>query len=81
MVEFNLWFESFILASIFAVLIITPCILVAILGRKLIDQLGQFPSKTSKLQMSIFIPLVLIEITTFVSFYLFAHIFTSPLPE
>jgi hypothetical protein len=81
MVEFNLWFESAILASIFAVLIIIPCVLVALLGRKLIDQLGHHPSKSSKLQMSILIPLVLIEILTFASFYLFAHFFTSPLPD
>ena len=65
MIPFNLWTESFIFASVYAVIILVPCVLVAWIGRKMIRQLGQYPSKTPAIQMSIFIQLVAIEVATF----------------
>ena len=77
MIEFNLWGESFIFAIVYAVLIIVPCILVVLLGRKMINQLGYFPTRTPIIQMSIFLKLVIVEVVTFVLLIGFYHFFAG----
>ena len=65
MIPFNLWSESFIFAVIFTFIVLVPCVLVMLMGKKMIQQLGRYPSKTPAIQMSIFVQLVVIEIVTF----------------
>ena len=65
MVEFNLWTEALIFGLVFAPMILIPCVLVALMGRKMIDQLGLYPSNTPIIQMSILWRLVGIELVTF----------------
>ena len=65
MIPFNLWSESLVFAVIFTFIVLVPCILVTFMGKKMIHQLGQYPSKTPAIQMSIFVQLVVIEIVTF----------------
>ena len=76
MVEFDLWKEAFIFAIVFAPIIIIPCVLVALMGRKMIDQLGMRPTQTPIIQMSIFGKLVAIEVVTFICFYAFLQFFS-----
>ncbi|MCA9399306.1 MAG: hypothetical protein KC618_06125 [Candidatus Omnitrophica bacterium] len=74
MVVFDLWAEAFIFSSVYAILIIIPCILVAIMGRKLIDKLGQYPTRAPLIHMEIFFKMIILEVLTFGSiivFYLF----------
>ncbi|MDP8213359.1 MAG: hypothetical protein P9X22_08770 [Candidatus Zapsychrus exili] len=74
MVEFNLWSESFIFSAMFSVIIIIPCIIIAALGKRTIESMGRYPSKTPTIQMGILIQLVVVEIITFLSltvFYIF----------
>ena len=59
------WVTSLIFVGIFAVIVFVPCALVTLLGRKMINRLGQQPSQTPFIQLSIFFPLVLIEVITF----------------
>ena len=77
MVEFNYWGETIVLALIYSTIIIIPCILVGLLGRKMINKLGYFPSKTPAIQMSIFLQLVVIEFATFGMLMGFYHFFSS----
>ena len=77
MVEFNLWKETFIFAMFFCPIVIIPCVLVALMGRKMIDQLGLYPSKTPIIQMSIFYKLIFIEVITFLSLVVFYHFFSG----
>lgn len=77
MVEFDLWSQAFIFAVVFIPIIMIPCILVCLIGRKMIDQLGMFPSQTPIIQMSIFGKLVLIEIVTFGLLLGFYQFFTA----
>jgi len=53
MEPFNLWAESVIFMTVFSVIIIVPCILVALIGRDMIDQIGYFPTKTPIIQILI----------------------------
>ena len=75
MVEFNLWGESFIFFLIFSMIMIIPCVFVALMGRKMIDRLGQYPTKTPIIQMSIFFPFVATVAITFFFLIGFYHMF------
>jgi len=76
MIEFNLWAETFIFAAIYMVIIIVPCVLVALIGTKMITQLGFYPTKTPVIQMGIFVQLIAVEAGTFLALLLFYHIFS-----
>jgi hypothetical protein len=76
MVEFNLWIESLIFGSIFSVIVIIPCVLVTILGKKMIYELGQYPTKTPVIQMSILFQLIVVEILTFICLLGFYNFFS-----
>ncbi|HNV24035.1 MAG TPA: hypothetical protein PLH56_06490 [Candidatus Omnitrophota bacterium] len=75
MVDFNLWIESFIFISVFSLIIIIPCVLVVIIGKKAIEDMGRYPTKISLIQMSIFLKLVVIEISTFTALLTFLRVF------
>lgn len=77
MIAFDLWTESFIFALIYSVLVIVPCILVTLLGRKMIDELGRFPSKTPVIQVNVFYKLVVVESMTFIFLIGFYHILSG----
>ena len=77
MVEFNLWRESFIFASVYSFIIIVPCILVAILGKKMINQLGNYPTQTPYIQLDIVLQLIIIEIVTFTLLIGFLQFFSE----
>ena len=77
MIEFDLWAESFIFGLVYTVIVVVPCVIVAIIGRNMINRLGTYPSQTPVIQMSILIRLVLLEIVTFALLLLFYHIFAA----
>lgn len=77
MVKFSGWGEIFIFIFILSCIVLIPCILVVMLGTKMINQLGRYPTKTPIIQMSIFFPLVLIEFFAFGAFVLFYNAFGS----
>ena len=62
---------------IFAVLIAVPCTGIAWLGKKLIDNLGKYPSKTPMIQTSIIFKLAFIEIVSFTLLLLFFKILVA----
>lgn len=74
MTEFNQWGEIFYFSLFFAPIILVPCALVALIGRKVIDKIGLHPTKTPAIQMGMVWWLILIELVTFallIAFYLF----------
>lgn len=77
MVVFNLWAESFIFCSVYAILVLVPCILVAIMGKNMINKLGQYPSRTPAIQMGVFLRLISLEVVTFGLLIGFYHIFSG----
>lgn len=76
MVEFNLWREAFILAIVFGIIITISCVLLGIIGTKMIDQMGRYPSKAPVIQLSIVGKLILIEIFAFGSLMIFYNVFS-----
>lgn len=55
---------AFIFVMIFFFLIAIPCVGMGWLGVNLINRLGQFPSKTQAIQMSVMLKLIVIEIVS-----------------
>ena len=75
--RFDQWIEAFIFASVFSLLIIIPCLLIVLVGRKMINRLGQYPSKTPAIQMSVLFQLVTIEIFGFFGLIAFYNFFSE----
>ena len=66
------WVGSLIFVGIWLVIIGLPCFCMAIIGKKLIDRIGYYPSQAPVIQMKYLVPLLFLEATTFlllVGFY------------
>ena len=70
------WVGSIIFCVVFGLIVIIPCIIIAIMGRKMINQMGQFPSQTPIIQMKVFLPLMVLEVVTFASLIGFYNVFS-----
>jgi hypothetical protein len=75
--RFQFWHEGLIFIGCFFVMVGLPCLLTAILGTKLIDNLGQWPSRSARLQLGICIQLLLVEIFTFAMLAAFYRVFSD----
>ncbi len=75
--KFGFWHEGLTFIGIFLFMVGVPCLIVAFLGTRLIDHLGQYPSRSAKLQMNVCVQLLLTEILTFGMLALFYHIFSD----
>jgi len=74
---FQYWHEGFIFIGLFVVMVGVPCFFTALLGTKLIESLGQYPSRSAKLQMGVCVQLLLVEIFSFMTLALFFHVFAE----
>jgi cytochrome c biogenesis protein CcdA len=77
MAKFTYWYEGFIFILIFSVIMAIPCVAIALLGSKLISNLGQYPTRSARLQLETALPLSGVMILTFGLFILFFHIFSD----
>lgn len=68
---------ALVFISIFYFLILIPCIAIGWVGKNLIYRLGQFPSKTPAIQMSILFKLVVIEVVSMSLMLVFFKILTA----
>ena len=75
--RFQYWHEGFVFIGIFLVIVGLPCFFTALLGTRLIDRLGNYPSRSAKLQMSVCIQLLVVEIISFMLLALVFHIFSD----
>ena len=62
-------------AIIFFIVIAIPCVGITWIGLGLLNRLGQYPSKTPAIQLSIVIKLVLVEVISATLIMLFFQIF------
>lgn len=73
---FRYWYEGFLFILFFIFIIGLPCFFVSYLGTKMINDLGNFPTKTAKIQVGILWKLLIVEVFSFGLFVLFFHIFS-----
>lgn len=72
--KFSYWQEGLVFSLVFLVVMAVPCVLISILGTRLIHSLGQSPTKGAKAQMDMALPLLGTMILSFgllVVFYKF----------
>ncbi|MBF0331795.1 MAG: hypothetical protein HQL17_07640 [Candidatus Omnitrophica bacterium] len=75
--NFQFWSEGFKFIGFVFVIVTVPCVAVAVLGTRLINHIGQYPTKSAKLQVGICLQLLAIEIVTFFMLALFFKIFSD----
>ena len=73
--KFQFWHEGFIFIGLFLVMIGVPCFFTAMLGTRLIDNLGQYPTHSAKTQMGICVQLFIVEVVGFVMLTFFFQFF------
>lgn len=73
---FKHWLEGFIFVGMFLVVMGWGCFFVAVLGAKMINDLGNFPTKSAQIQMAASWKIILIEVVTFAALIaLYAFLF------
>ncbi len=68
---------GFFFILVWFVIIGVPCIIISIIGCKMIAKVGQWPSKTPAIYKSVLWKLVIVEFSAFFILGLFYHIFTG----
>jgi hypothetical protein len=74
--HFQYWTEGLTLIGVMLFIVGVPCIAVAVLGTRLIDHIGQYPTKSARLQMSVCVQLLAVEIVSFLMLALFFKVFS-----
>lgn len=77
MIPFHLYKEAMVLSAVLGALILIPCLLVFFIGRGLINELGQYPSKSPLIHMSILIKIIPLQVLTFFALFGFLNVFTD----
>ena len=75
--RFEYWHEGFVFIGLFLVMVGVPCLLTGILGVRLIDRLGQYPTRSAKFQMGICIQLFIVEIIGIAMLVGFFRVFSN----
>ena len=72
---FKSWFEGLIFITSFSFIIAFPCIFVAFMGTKMINNLGNFPTRSAKIQTGTLWKLFIVEIIASLFLFVFYRIF------
>jgi hypothetical protein len=75
--HFQYWTEGVVFIGLMLFVVGVPCVAVALLGTKLIDHIGQYPTKSAKLQMGVCLQLLAVEIISFLVLAVFFKIFSD----
>ncbi len=73
---FRYWYEGVLFVSFFSLIIGLPCFFVAVLGSNMINHLGNFPTKTAKIQVGVLWKLFIVEVISFMLLMVFFRIFS-----
>ena len=72
---FAFWYEAVIFIFLFSVIVGLPCFGVAVIGSKMVNDLGNFPTKSAKIQKGACWKVLLIEMVSFFLLSVFYHVF------
>ncbi len=73
---FRFWYEGILFISYFALIIGLPCFMVSLLGTKMINDLGNFPTKSAKIQTVTLLQLFVVEIIASTMLFIFYRVFS-----
>ena len=77
MVQFNQWFEGLIFFLVFSSVIVIPCVFLAVIGRKMAKDLGQYPSKTPEIVLKSFPSVVGLSLMAFAGLFIILLVFSD----
>lgn len=72
---FSYWYEGILFVLFFSLIIGLPCFFVAVWGSKMINDLGNFPTKTANIQVGVLWKLFIVEVISFGILAAFLRIF------
>lgn len=72
---FKYWHEAFIFVIIFSVLVIVPCYFIATFGAKMINEMGNFPTRAEEIQSKSLWKVLVTFIVAALALSVFFHIF------
>lgn len=72
---FKLWHEAFIFVLVFSVLIVVPCYLIAFFGTKMINEIGNFPTRAEEIQSRSLWKVMVVFVAGTAALAVFFHIF------
>ena len=75
--HFQYWNEGLTFIALVLVIVGVPCTAVAILGTRLINAIGQYPTRSARLQIGICLQLLAVEIVSFLAFAAFFKVFAG----
>ncbi len=75
--HFQYWREGWVFIAAMFFIVGVPCVAVAVLGTRLINHIGRYPTKSAQLQMGVCIQLLLVEIFSFSMLAIFFHVFSD----
>jgi hypothetical protein len=67
---------ALIFLVIWAFIILVPCVAMCWLGFRLIEKLGQYPSKTPTIQKNIMVPYIIIAVSAMTALLIFFKVLT-----
>ena len=73
---FHYWYEGIIFILFFTLIIGFPCFMVVFFGTKMINELGNFPTKAAKIQTSTIWKLLIVEVISGLGLWVFFRVFS-----
>lgn len=71
---FKYWYEGLMFIVVFGAMVGVPCYFTAVIGSKMLNDLGNFPTKSAQIQSSAAWKILIIEVVTFGCFAVFFNI-------
>lgn len=71
------WMYSLIFIGVFAVIVLVPCVIIALMGRKAINEMGRYPTRIPLIQSKMMMPLILVDMVTFALLVGFYNVFSG----
>jgi len=75
--NFQYWHEGLKFIGFIFIVVAVPCVAVAILGVRLINHIGQYPTRSAKLQTGVCLQLLVVQVVSFLMLALFFHVFSD----
>lgn len=71
------WIYSLIFVGVFALIVLIPCAIIAIMGRKAINEMGRYPTRIPLIQSKMMLPLIFVDVITFALLLGFYNVFSG----
>lgn len=71
------WMYSLVFVAVFAVIVLVPCVIIALMGRKAINEMGRYPTRIPLIQTKMMMPLLVVDVVTFALLVGFYNVFSG----